>query len=226
MAKAFVFANGEPDFPNSLSELIDKSDAIICADGGTLHAASLNLLPTIIIGDMDSIPEPLLKTYEQQGTDIRKYPRDKDASDLELSLQAAAGADEIICLCALGKRQDHSLANILLFAKYATDKNKIVLLGRSWRAQFVTASHPANFSGESGDTLSLIPISNTVTGVTINGAKWPLQDATLHWGSSRTISNVFLNNKISINLNGGMLLAFHYASFEPPTKTLLQREFL
>ncbi len=213
MAKAFVFANGEPDFPNALSELIDKSDAVICADGGTLHAASLALLPTIIIGDMDSTPEPLLKTYEQQGTEIRKFPRDKDASDLELSLQAAVqlAADEIVCICALGGRQDHALANILLFAKYATDRSKIVLLGRSWRAQFVTPTHAASFIGESGDTLSLIPISNTVTGVTVDGAKWPLNNATLHWGSSRTISNVFLETAVTINLHDGLLLAFHYA---------------
>ncbi|MBX9667690.1 MAG: thiamine diphosphokinase [Candidatus Obscuribacterales bacterium] len=213
MAKAFVFANGEPDFPDALSEIIDTADVIICADGGTLHAASLALLPTIIIGDMDSIPEPLLKAFEQQGSETRKFPRDKDASDLELSLQAAVqlAADEIVCLCALGGRQDHALANILLFAKYATDRSKIVLLGRSWRAQFVTPLQAANFTGESGDTLSLIPISNTVTGVTICGARWPLDDATLHWGSSRTISNVFLEKTVSVNLHDGLMLAFHYA---------------
>jgi thiamine pyrophosphokinase len=212
MPRVFIIANGAADFPYALPTLIAKNDIVICADGGSNYANSLGIKPTIIIGDMDSITPATLAEYERKGIDIRKFPKDKDASDLELALEAAVGFNptEINCTCVLGNREDHSLTNTFLLARFASRNNKVTLLGAMWQAQFITKSHSREFVGAPGDILSLVPMIATVNGVNVEGVKWPLTNASLPWGSSRTVSNEFVENRVSISLEDGMVLALHY----------------
>ncbi len=214
MSRVFIIANGEPDFPDSVASVIAPDDIIICADGGSNHAAALGIRPNIVVGDMDSISDALLQEFQAQGTELRKYPRDKDSNDLELALQAALelSCSEILCLSILGRRQDHSLTNTFLLGRYASLGNKISILGSTWQAQFVTSQQPCTFNGAPGDIFSLTPMVATVYGVTVKGVKWALTDETLPWGGSRTVSNEFLGDCVSVTLNEGIMLAFHYRS--------------
>lgn len=212
MPRVFIFANGEPDFPQSIVAQIAPEDVVICADGGSNHANNLGVKPQIVVGDMDSISPETLERFKLHGAEIRKYPRDKDASDLELALQAAMelSPSEIFCSSVLGRRQDHSLTNTFLIGRYASLGSKISLLGANWQAQFVTKEQPCSFSGAQGDIFSIIPMVATVCGVTVEGVKWPLNSENLPWGSSRTVSNEFIGSHVSVRLTEGLLLAFHY----------------
>lgn len=212
MPRVFIFANGEPDFPDDLVDLIEPDDIVICADGGSNHAVSLGIEPTIVVGDMDSIASGTLADFERQGVDIRKFPKDKDESDLELALRVAVdfNPSEIICMSVLGRRQDHSLTNTFLLGRYASLGNSVDLIGASWNGQFITRSRSCLFRGTPGDIVSLIPMIATVSGVAIDGVKWPLNDTTLPCGSSRTLSNQFISDTVSVKLDEGLLLAFHH----------------
>jgi thiamine pyrophosphokinase len=212
MPRVFIIANGQADFPFSLSSLISENDVLICADGGSNHATELQVEPNIVIGDMDSIAPATLARYEQNGVDIRKFPKDKNASDLELCLEVAVGFNptEITCLCVLGNREDHSLTNTLLLARYASRNNKVTILGSNFQAQFITKQHSREFTGTPGDIISLMPMTATVSGVTITGVKWPLTNANLSWGSSHTVSNEFAESHVSISITDGLVLAMHY----------------
>ncbi len=192
--------------------MVAPGDFVICADGGSNHAISLGIKPNLIVGDMDSVDPVVLDQLKTQGAEIRKYPRDKDSSDLELALQAAIelAPSEIFCLSVLGRRQDHSLTNTFLIGRYASFGGKISLMGSTWQAQFVTKEQSCAFSGSPGDIFSIIPMVATVSGVTVDGVKWPLVNETLPWGSSRTVSNEFLFGRASVSLTAGLLLAFHY----------------
>lgn len=212
MTRVFIIANGQLDVPPTLSNSIEVDDIVICADGGSNHATQFGIKPSIVIGDMDSIAAATLSDYERTGVDIRKFPKDKDASDLELCLEAAIGFNpsEIICTCVLGNREDHSLTNTFLLARYASKNNKITLVGSNWRAQFITKQHAGEFFGSPGDVISLMPMIATVSGVTIDGVKWPLQNASLPWGSSHTVSNQFVEPRVSVSILDGLVLAMHY----------------
>ncbi|MBX3077442.1 thiamine diphosphokinase [Candidatus Obscuribacterales bacterium] len=212
MPRVFIIANGQADFPFSFPSLISSNDIVICADGGSNHAAELGVKPAIVIGDMDSVAPELLLQYQQGGVDIRRFPKDKDASDLELCLEAAVGFNptEITCICVLGNREDHSLTNTFLLARYASRNNKVTMLGSNWQAQFITKQHPREFTGTPGDIVSLMPMTATVAGVTIEGVKWPLENAELAWGSSHTVSNEFAQTHVSIKITTGLILAIHY----------------
>ncbi len=82
MTRILIFANGElPDLESARS-LVLAGDFIICADGGTRHTLALGLIPHIIIGDLDSLPEDFQPATETQ---IIKFPADKNETDLELA---------------------------------------------------------------------------------------------------------------------------------------------
>ena len=116
MKRILIFANGElPDIEKARSILRDD-DYIICADGGTRHASSLDLKPALIIGDMDSAESSLLQKLGADGVPIERYSRDKNETDLELAINKAVELNpkEIVIVAALGGRLDQTLANIAL----------------------------------------------------------------------------------------------------------------
>ena len=54
--RIIIFANGDlPDLEKARA-LLHNDDFIIAADGGTRHTLALGLTPSIVIGDMDSLP--------------------------------------------------------------------------------------------------------------------------------------------------------------------------
>lgn len=207
--RAFIIANGEADLPGTLDAR--DSDLIVCADGGSNHLEKLGVKPHIIVGDLDSISQSLLAEFEKNGVTVKKYPREKDASDLELAIEEAvkAGPDEIVCVAVFGGRPDHALTNVSLLGRFAERKIKISILGATWRAQFVTADQPAELNGKTGDLFSLVPLSARIEHATVSGAKWPLAGTDLTWGNSLTLSNVFEQDQVNVSVKAGLMLVFH-----------------
>src|SRR5689334_754444 len=99
-------------------EHIRAAELLIAADGGALPLLRAGMTPHMAIGDMDSIDAAGLAELEARGVAIRRFPREKDETDLELALlyAAQAGATAIDVLGALGGRWDHTLANVALLA--------------------------------------------------------------------------------------------------------------
>ena len=60
--------------------------------------------------------------------------------------------------------------------------------------------------GQPGDTVSFIPISGDVSGVTTRGLAYPLLGETLFLGSSRSVSNTLLETEATIELEQGLLV--------------------
>ena len=104
--------------PKILS-ILETSDLLIAADGGTHNCEALGIKPNIIIGDLDSMDPKEIATYRDAGVEVITYPTHKDESDLELSLKytLAHGFREVIIIGGLGERWDMTLINILLMAK-------------------------------------------------------------------------------------------------------------
>ena len=115
-----------------------------------------------------------------------------------------AGAREIFLLGATGSRLDHSLANLYLLYKAARLGIKLSLVDRINQVWLVEGK--IRLRGTRGQYLSLLPLSPQVTGVTTRGLKYPLDGATLVWGSSWGISNEFLGGEAEVTLDEGLLL--------------------
>jgi len=61
-------------------------------------------------------------------------------------------------------------------------------------------------TGKPKDLISLIPVSQKVEGVTLQGVAYPLRDYTLFMGSTRGISNYLTDKKAVITIRSGILI--------------------
>ena len=78
---ALIFTGGPLplfDFP------LPEAQLVIAADSGGDHADELGLEVDLIIGDFDSCSSKAI----EKANEVRKFPTDKDVTDLELALAA------------------------------------------------------------------------------------------------------------------------------------------
>lgn len=206
--RALVFANGLITNDDSVRELLANGDLIIAADGGAMHCARLGIKPDYLIGDFDSLPDPDLDQFIEQGVVMIHHPARKDYTDLELALLHARslGVEDILVFGGLGARWDQTLANLLLPASIGLMDTKIHLVDDRQVLTMLHGSENHTILGEPGDVVSLIPISGDTHGVTTQGLEYPLDAETLHFGATRGISNTLTGRRASVSLQQGALL--------------------
>lgn len=204
--RILIFANGELPNLEAARGLLRADDFILCADGGTRHALALGLIPHIIIGDLDSMPEDFQPAPETQ---VIKFSADKNETDLELAIRHALSLHptQILIVAALGGRFDQTLGNLSLLTdpKLSTFD---IRLADGVEEIFLCRDH-ATVKGRSGDIVSLIPWAGEITGVVTQNLKWPLNDETLYSYKTRGISNEMVGAEASIAIRSGLLLIVH-----------------
>ncbi len=209
MPRCIIFANGILPNLDSARRLIRPNDLILAADGGTRHARTLGLIPSVIIGDFDSMMEEERGKMKEAGARLIQHPRDKDATDLELALDYAIqnGQREIVIVAALGNRLDQTLGNLSLL----TDPRLLTCdlrLDDGVEETFFCRDR-AQVKGRRGDLVSLIPWGGEVRGVCTEGLRWPLSDETLLPHKTRGISNEMTGEIANIKIESGLLLIVH-----------------
>lgn len=202
-----IFANGHFSKSYSASLSVDKSDIVIAADGGAHHCELLGILPDILIGDSDSISSELLYKYQENKVEIEKFPVDKDATDLELSIDFAKTkyADKINIFGCLGGRWDMSLANIFLLCQAKYEEIEITLFADDCRIQLL-APGTHKLKGAIGQTISLLPINGNGGELTLSGLKYSLTSAQIDFGSSLGVSNIITTDNPQVSFKSGKLL--------------------
>jgi thiamine pyrophosphokinase len=206
-AVAVVFAGGEPDDGDVAARLPDADATVIAADSGVEHALALGRSVDLVVGDFDSADPAVVEAAAAGGAEVRRYPADKDQSDLELALQAAraGGASKVIVVGGYGGRLDHFLANALLLASPSfAELNIEALVGDA----LITVIHrDARLSGTPGDLCSLLAVGGPARGVRTSGLRFPLDGEDLLPGSTRGVSNEFVEPVATVSLEHGALLA-------------------
>jgi thiamine pyrophosphokinase len=138
---------------------------------------------------------------------VEQHPTDKDATDLELALDAALdrGATAVHVVGVGGGRLDHFLGNVLLLAssRYATARIDAHVGGAH-----VTVVHDhVDLDGTPGALCSLLPLGGPAVGVLTDGLRFPLRRETLPPGTTRGVSNEFVGTRATVSLESGALLA-------------------
>ncbi|MCX7695573.1 MAG: thiamine diphosphokinase [Caloramator sp.] len=203
--KALIIAHGYSS-EESLKRELKDTDIIICSDGGAIYAMEEGINPNIIIGDLDSIDKKVYEYFLEKDINIVSYPKEKDFSDTELCIDYAvsSGADKICILSGIGSRIDHSLINISLLYKI---KNKGVEGYIATDSAYIyICTDFLEIEGEIGDTLSLIPLTLEVKGITTKGLKYKLLEGNILLGQSIGVSNEFVEKKCSIKVEEGILI--------------------
>lgn len=210
--RALIAINGTIEDYAAISAQLRPDDYLVGADGGTQHLLALQRVPNVVVGDLDSLPAAVVDALVAQGVRIERHRREKEQTDLELAIERAIadGADEIILIGALGGRLDQTLANLLILAQRTWTARVRVLEGAQV-AEIVRGPGQLTLHGAPGATVSLIPLSSTVEGITYTGLRYPLDDATLPFGSTRGVSNEFAAAEANIAIRAGVALVI-YAS--------------
>jgi thiamine pyrophosphokinase len=204
--KTVIVANGTLSEPDGLLPRIQQADMVIAADGGAVHLHHMGIIPGIIIGDLDSIPTEILLFYKEKQVKILKHPVRKDQTDMELCMAYAIdhGCTDLLIMGATSTRLDHTLANIFLLRRLADQGIPATILDAYNDIHVVVSG--LTLMGRPGDLLSVIPVSDHVKGLTLEGLEYPLTDQTLCMGSTMGISNVFTQDEAKISLNSGAVL--------------------
>ena len=202
MKRALIIVNGEVNDYEFYKNYISDDDFIICADGGIKHLNAIGKIPDVFVGDFDSCNANELC----EGIEIHKHNAKKNDTDTKLAIDIAFenGYGNIEILGGLGGRVDHLLANVFLLkyihenggtGKIVDEKNTILLL-----------TDKVILEKEDNAFVSVVPISSTLNGVTNKGLVYPLNDYTMHLGTTRGISNEFADDFAQISIDTGEAL--------------------
>ncbi|MCW5880820.1 MAG: thiamine diphosphokinase [Anaerolineae bacterium] len=214
-----ILANGPAPVVEQIQYYANQADLVIAADGGAAHALAAGLFPDVVVGDLDSLTPELLAELRAAEVTVLRFPTRKNETDMELTLAEAVrrGAARVTILAATGGRLDQTIGNILLLTLPAFQAVPMRLITDTEEA-FVARGY-AHLAGEAGDTVSLIPLTPKVTGVTTLGLEYPLERADLQLGPSLGISNAMMGADAEVKVHDGLLLVVH-AWQHPPYRAV------
>lgn len=188
----------------------EKLDYIVVADAGLCTCKLADVWPDCIVGDFDSVEQSILATYKGKTKIITHLP-EKDATDTELAIELAIeeGCNRILLCGATGGRLDHMLANLDLLKHILDCGAEGILLDEQNRITLHHTSFSIQKADSYGTYFSLIPYSDIVEGVTLQGFKYGLSNATLQKGrqSGLCISNEIIEDIAQIQFQNGIVLA-------------------
>ena len=183
---------------------------VIAADAGMAHAATLGVVPELWVGDFDSAPDGL--PADLAAVPRLAFPPEKDKTDGELAVYVALerGATALVLAGAFGgPRADHAFLHTTLALRLAEAGHEVVLTSGSQEGLPLRAGH-MRFDFADSTLFSILGFSD-LAGLSIAGAKWPLDAVQVPFGSSLTISNE-VRGRLETTLGSGraLLLAHPY----------------
>ena len=208
---AFIISGGVLN-PPFLKFVMQKEtpDYVVVADAGLCVCKLANVWPDCIVGDFDSVEQSVLAAYQGKTKIVTHLP-EKDATDTELAIELALeeGCNKVFLCGATGGRLDHMLANLDLLKHILDCGAEGILLDEQNRITIHRTSFSIQKDVSYGMYFSLIPYSDVVEGVTLQGFKYGLANTTLQKGrqSGLCVSNEIIDETAYIQFKTGIVLA-------------------
>lgn len=189
----------------------NKFDKVIAVDAGLASAEALGLIPDYIVGDFDTVDEAVLERF-------RKYPYivwqqhkpEKNETDTELARSTALtlGCGKIVFLGATGGRIDHMLANLDTLYACMESGVEAYLIDRQNRVCLLDGEKTFTRDALWGKYISFLPYTEKITGITLKGFKYPLEDKDIIRGqeAGRCVSNELAEETAAITFQDGILI--------------------
>jgi thiamine pyrophosphokinase len=189
-----------------LCELAAECDLVVAADAAAEWCVAAGVMPSLAVGDFDSAVSGAPDRLRSRGITVVEFPPEKDRTDLDLAVTIAcdAGATALVFTACTAARIDHTLAALGTMSAHA---DLCPVLREPHMSAWVVspaAEIPFALSLPIGTTISVIPIGQ-VSGVTLTGFKYPLDQATLEPLSSHGLSNVTVDSRVTVSVRSGTL---------------------
>ena len=201
MPEVLIVANG--DWPKQL-DVAQRAEAyrvVIALDGAANRLIGSNMIPDVLLGDLDSVSESALEQCKASGVVIVHTP-DQQSSDISKGLewvQRTYPDSEVDIIGVEIGRYDHHLA---AYSALFECKSDATILLDGWQARRVSQTQAT--SKRANSIFSLIPFGD-VTGATIKGCQFSLDNESLTTGT-RGISNIATGHSITVSVKSGDLL--------------------
>ena len=177
-------------------------DYIVFCDSGLRHLEPLQVKPSLIVGDFDSHDNPHLDV------ETIVLPCEKDDTDTVFAVKEAIkrGFNDFLLIGVVGARLDHTLGNVSILL-YLDSIGKKGIVIDDYSEMEIVSNEPA-YIEDSYAFFSLLNVSGTAKGITIENAKYLLNNAEITCEYQYGVSNEVLPGKtakVSI-LEGKLLL--------------------
>lgn len=186
-----------------------EKPGLIAADRGLLTCRAIGVKPDYIVGDFDSAGEESLKIYwDDPDIVIRKYRPEKDLTDTQIAIELAlsCGWKEICVLGGTGNRLDHLIGNIQMLSLAAEKNADAILIDAHNRVRIITRGITIRRDEQWGSFVSLHAFGGRVSGLTLEGFKYPLENYTLCCDETRCISNEITAEEARVSFTDGKLI--------------------
>ena len=197
--RAFIYTGGAI-LPSNITEHPKGDDLRIAADSGYENAVTLGERVDLLLGDFDS-----LKTSEiPKDVEQIRVPAEKDFTDTQLAVDTALkkGADEICIVGGLDGRLDHTLSNLAILEDLHAKKIHATITNGYNRVRYIEST--STLIPKSGYRyLSLLCLSEKAKGVSVEGCKYPLKNATLTRAFQYAVSNEVDGNCALVSVRKG-----------------------
>ncbi len=201
MMRTLIVSGGniEEDFALDFLRRQPEYDDIIAADKGAAFCLRAGLVPSLLVGDFDTLPEKTLEHFRRQGIPIRAFQPEKDVTDMEIALSAAArrqkamgdgqGRGTAVILGGTGSRMDHVLGTIYAAAGIAETLDCEIVDRHNRIRVLLPGEYAIAREEEWGKYISFLPIGGEAAGVTLEGFRYPLREYQLTPNNSLGVSN-------------------------------------
>lgn len=185
------------DYPDGVvaRALLEQAREVICCDGAAEEFCRNGGNPTAVVGDLDSLSAEL----REQLSDRLCHRPDQNTNDLWKSLSVAIerGARRVTVLGAFGRREDHSIGNLMLLAARMNDV-EIEMVGDRGVFNFIDSD--SSFESFAGEQVSLFTLS-PATSISTRGLRYepPHDRLSAMW---QGVSNESLGEEFSIRTDG------------------------
>lgn len=178
-------------------------------DGGLNIVRQHNLRPELILGDGDSAAPDVWEWGSRLNVRRLTFPRAKDYTDMQLALAETDRTNTVAMAViggAFGGRSDHLFSAVFSVANAQThcclaDETEIVAVIKDGQR----VSFRLNENCTPPSVVSLLPLTETVGGVTTHNLRWNLADAELQLSRPNTVSNEMTTRDFSVELTEGIL---------------------
>ena len=209
---AIIITGGDIDLSLLESYISQNRYAtVISVDAAVKKLEEINKMPNVMVGDFDTLTdESRLEHYAGLGVEIVRHNPDKDFSDSELAIDCAykRNISENVVFGPLGRRFDHTFANILLLQKYKKLGVDITIIDRFNR--IYVKSNPFILEKRSvwGKYISFFAIREKVLIESLTGVAYPVENKYLDniESPSLFISNEIVEDYMSVIFNGEILV--------------------
>ena len=191
-----IVANG--DFPHNqfVLDKIGQTPYVIACDGALQTLLQHNIMPDLIIGDLDSISPELKEKFHER---IYHNP-DQETNDLTKAASFAKKKHfkSVLIVAATGLREDHTLGNISLLTLYQNWFDYVCIL--SDYGYFIPIKKSSTFNCFPGQQISIFSLYPYAS-ITSSGLRYPINERTLPIWWEGTL-NEALNDTFTLLLKG------------------------